>query len=91
MKGSSIVHLLRQELAGHTADTEGDIIDKAVGQFYGGKLTPVEAYAVIAQISGMRKLISRMDRTIRDSGNDPEFSASEVGYQDGQAPETDPI
>ena len=87
MQGSGIVHLLRQELAAHTADTEGDIIDRAISKFYGGKLTPVDAYAVIAQISGMRSLIRSMDRTIQKSGNEPELTDSDIGYRNGQAPE----
>jgi len=62
MPNITVLNLIRTELAGYIADSEGEIVDMAVNEFMAGKLNPERAYATIGEIVGLRRLALRMDR-----------------------------
>jgi len=54
--------LLRMELANLVVDGEGDIIDRLVNEYRGGKLTADRLYASVGEIAGMRRLLERLEQ-----------------------------
>lgn len=84
MPNISVVNLVRSELAGYIADSEGDIIDSAVNEFMAGKLNPERAYATIGEIVGLRRLALRMDREAT-----AEAARYRKEHSNGEAPEED--
>lgn len=84
MPSISVVNLVRSELGGYMADTEGDILDLAVNKYMAGKLSPEDAYAIVGEISGLRRLSMRMEREATQ-----EATRYRKTYEEGQQPEED--
>jgi hypothetical protein len=70
--------LLRVELANLVVDGEGDIVDRMVNDYRGGKLTADKLYASVGEIAGMRRLIEKLDQQNR--------LANRKAYKDGDKP-----
>lgn len=70
--------LLRVELANLIIDGEGDIVDRLVNDYRGGKLTAERLFASVGEIAGMRRLIEKLDQANR--------KANRQAYKDGDKP-----
>jgi hypothetical protein len=54
--------LLRMELANLVVDGEGDIVDRLVSDYKGGRLSADKLYASVGEIAGMRRLLEKLEQ-----------------------------